>query len=134
MFFLLCALGLCFEVHDEDLTIELKSGQSTVKYISLYNFAPSTANIVAELLLYEYPEPQRPAYQIDLAGIKDDKISIKSDKKILFPIYINAYKRLPKGRYLYWLKLAELEYELKKEDIGYKKFNTYKLPLIIVVK
>jgi hypothetical protein len=124
----------CFEVNDENSSVKIFSGQSLVKYISLYNFESEKVNIMAELILDNYPQKQKPAYQIDLAMIKDHRIELLPHKKTLYPIYINAYKRLGRGQYVYWLKFSHLECELKKEDVSYAAKKIYKLPIVIVVK
>lgn len=137
-FFLFCltfvSVIFCFEVNDENSPVKIFSGQSLVKYINLYNFESEKANIMVELILENYPEKQKPAYQIDLATIKDYRIELLPYKKTLYPVYINAYKRLGRGQYVYWLKFSHLEYELKKEDVNYAAKKIYKLPIVIVVK
>lgn len=131
VFFLGPALG--FEVTDEADLVNLNSGAAVIKYINVYNFDPGDVEIKIKLNLEEYPG-EKPAYQINLAALAAETLILKSNKKMLLPVYIDANKNLPKGKYIYWLNFEKTEAVKNVEDVLYTHKEVNKLPLIIVIQ
>ena len=122
-----------FEVVDDGSILEIKTGATKVKYITVCNFEKTPQTVRVTLRLEDWPNQRKPEYQVDLAAIQAEQINLAVDKKIIYPVYLNAYKRLEKGLYTYWLDFTTVLSETNKNNVNYKECQTYHLPLIIKI-
>lgn len=134
--FLVIALNfsLAFDVVDEGSVIEIKSGESLIKYISLYNFEADVEQVTVDYYLAQYPDENMPEYKIGLVKTTQSEIVLEKNKKHIYPVNISARRSLPKGRYSYWFKFSKIESTSDKESVKYQKNIVYNVPLIIDVR